>query len=179
MKCFFDCLNVRNSSEGIMKRKPFLLPYTDVNDERLTWLQNTFLCYLEKWKECIINRPGNFSNNAKGRMFISWQTYEGLQITVMSVIELVKFLLKSGMPFVLTKKFNQDVLEEYFGRQRSLGRRNDNPTLYQFGYQSNTLRLQRSIAPVTGNTKGGHGQKREVSWSVVDNKKLPKRKKNL
>ena len=37
------------------------------------------------------------------------------------------------MSFVLTERFNQDVLEEYFGRHRSIGRRNDNPDLYNFG----------------------------------------------
>ena len=33
------------------------------------------------------------------------------------------------MPFVLTKRLNQDCLEEYFGKHRALGRRNDNPDL--------------------------------------------------
>ena len=67
------------------------------------------------------------------------------------------------MPFVLTERLNQDCLEEYFGKHRVLDRRNDNPDLKQFGYQSNTLRMQRSVAPVTGNTKGGHKQNRHVS----------------
>ena len=48
-------------------------------------------------------------------MFLSLQTYEGLQITVYSVIKVTK-----GMAFVLTSRFNQDVVEEYFGRQHSL-----------------------------------------------------------
>jgi len=75
-------------------------------------------------------------------MFLSAQTYEGLKITVYSVIEATKFLLQNGMQYVLTEKFNQDCLEEHFGRQRSLGRRSDNPSLYQFGYNENTLRMQ-------------------------------------
>ena len=79
------------------------------------------------------------------------------------------------MPFVLTERFNQDVLEEHFGRHRSLGRRNDNPTVHQFGYQSNTIRMQRSVAPVTGNTKGSHKEKRHVSWAIVDSEPLSKR----
>ena len=66
-------------------------------------------------------------------MFLSHQTYEGLQITAKSTIELTRFLLESKMPFVLTEKFNSDVVEEYFGRQRSLGRRSDNPTIFQLG----------------------------------------------
>ena len=82
------------------------------------------------------------------------------------------------MRFVLTKRLNQDCLEEYFGKHRALGRRNDNPDLKQFGYQSNTLRMQRSVAPVTGNTKGGHEQKRHVSWSKVYDNPLPEHSKS-
>lgn len=108
-------------------------------------------------------------------MFIAWQTYEGLHITVNSLIEATKFLLNNGMPFVLTERFNQDALEEYFGRQRSLGRRNDNPTLVQFGYQSNAIRMQQSVAPVTGNTRGARVRKRTVSWSKVSDEPLRKR----
>ena len=48
-------------------------------------------------------------------MFISEQTFEGLQISVNSVIKGTKYLLKYGAKFVLTEKFNQDALEEYFG----------------------------------------------------------------
>ena len=36
--------------------------------------------------------------------------------------------LSQLITLVLTEKVNQDDCEEYFGRQRSLGRRNDNPT---------------------------------------------------
>ena len=173
---FFDCLNVRCQLEGVKKRKPFLMPYTNENDIRFTWLKDVLLGYLKSWKSSVDNRNGNFSKDVRDRMFISRQTYEGVQITIHSVIEVVKFLLKNGMPFVLTERFNQDCLEEYFGRHRGLGRRNDNPTVYQFGYQENTLRMQRSIEPVRGNTKGAHNQKKRPSWSVVDNSKLLKRK---
>lgn len=175
MDKFFDCANVRNQKEGITKRKVNLHPFRDLNDPRFNWLRSDFLGYFQQWKESIDNRAGNYSQNARGRMFISSQTYEGLQITVNSLIEAVQFLLRQGMPFVLTERFNQDVVEEYFGRQRSLGRRNDNPTIYQFGYQANTIRMQRSVVPVTGNTKGSHKQKRRVSWKVVDEEPLSKR----
>ena len=79
------------------------------------------------------------------------------------------------MSFVLTERFIQDVLEEYFGRHGNIGHKNDNPDLYNFGYNSNTIRMQRSIAPVVGNTRGGHKQKHRVSWVSVDNAPLPKR----
>lgn len=48
-------------------------------------------------------------------MFLSWQTYEGLKITVNSVIEATKFLLQEGMDFVLTERFCQDPEEEFLG----------------------------------------------------------------
>ena len=41
-------------------------------------------------------------------MFLSWQTHEGLQVTLYSVIEATRFLLTSGMKFVLTSRFNQE-----------------------------------------------------------------------
>ena len=110
-------------------------------------------------------------------MFLSHQAYEGLRITVNSVIECVKFLLsEGGMKYVLTERFNQDVAEENFGRHRGVGRRNENPTLHMFGYDSNTLRMARSVVPVRGNTKGAHTQKRRVSWHNVDHTPLPKRR---
>ena len=53
-------------------------------------------------------------------MFIWWQTHEGFQLTVYSVIEATQFLLQEGVEFVLTERFCQDSLEEYFGHQRKL-----------------------------------------------------------
>ena len=173
---FFDCANVRNSTEGERTRKNFRKPYTSVNDERFEWLEKDFLGYFAAGKQSINMRPGNFTQNARSRMFISWQTYGGLQISVYSLIEATKFLLTEGFEFVLTERFCQDVLEEYFERQRSLGRRNDNPTLKKFGYNDNTLRIQRSCATVMRNTRGRNPSKRKKSWYIVDNTKLKKRK---
>jgi hypothetical protein len=61
-------------------------------------------------------------------MFLSSQTYEGYQITINSLVNVVKFLLSAGFSYVLTERFMQEVLEEYFGYQRASGRRSDNPT---------------------------------------------------
>ena len=49
------------------------------------------------------------------------------QITTLASIEATKFLLTEGFDFVLTERFCQDPVEEYFGNQRKLGRRSDNP----------------------------------------------------
>ena len=54
----FDCLNVRNQIKGLKKRKPFLQPYTDLNDKRFKWLKNDFFQYLLNWKMSIFDTPG-------------------------------------------------------------------------------------------------------------------------
>ena len=99
-------------------------------------------------------------------MFLSSQTYEGLQITVYSLVECCKFLLSKGFEYVLTERFCQDVIEEYFGRQRALGRRNDNPTLRNFGYNDNTLRIQRANTAVMGNTRGAQTKEESLVFSL-------------
>ena len=112
---------------------------------------------------------------ARARMFLSWQTYEGFQLTVQSTIESTKFLLGEGMEYVLTERFCQDPLKEVFGKQRQLGRRSDNPDINQFGYNSNAIRIERSISCQSGNTRGRKDRKR--SWVHVTDEKLPCRKK--
>ena len=42
MNSFFDCLNVRCTTEGKIKRNNFLLPYTSPDDVRFNWLENVF-----------------------------------------------------------------------------------------------------------------------------------------
>ena len=75
-------------------------------------------------------------------MFLSAQTYEGLKIAVYSHIEVVKFLLSVGFQYVLTERFMQDNLKDYFGHQRERGRRSDSPTAHQFGYNDVTIAAQ-------------------------------------
>lgn len=98
----------------------------------------------------------------------------GLQITVYSLEDVVKFLLNHGF---LTSKFNQDPLEEHFGRHRQLARRSTNPTLQTLGIQENKFRIQRTIATTItpkGNTKGS---KRPREGITVTTSPLKKQKK--
>ena len=82
MHKFFDCLNVRNTKEHILKREPFLKSYESVDDIRFALLDE-FLQYFKSWKESIEGQnDANYIANAKSKMSISWQSYEGLQITV-------------------------------------------------------------------------------------------------
>lgn len=47
MNDFFDCTNVRSTTEHVRKRNQFIKPYTSGDDERFTWLKEVFLKYVE------------------------------------------------------------------------------------------------------------------------------------
>ena len=76
INCFIDCTNVWSKNEHIRKKNQFNKPYTSQNDDRLTWLKDVFLQYLENWKESTLSCDGNYSADERQRMFLSPQTYE-------------------------------------------------------------------------------------------------------
>ena len=94
MNNFFDCTNVRSLQEHEKKRNDLIKPYTAVDDHRFGWLRDVFLKYLEDWKKSTLERDGQYSADDRGKMFLSSQTHEGLQITVQSHIEAIQFLLQ-------------------------------------------------------------------------------------
>ena len=55
----------------------------------------------------------------------------------MSFKKICKFSLEHGVPYILSERFSQDGIENYFGRQCAIGRRCDNPTIRDFGYNIN------------------------------------------
>lgn len=179
MNSFFDCTNVRSKDEYKRKRNDLIKPYTSCDDERFTWLTDVFLKYLEDWRTSISTRPGKHSADERGKMFLSLQTYNGLKISVLSHVEAIKFLLKQGFEYVLTERFMQDVLEDYFGHQRARGSRSDNPTAQQFGYNDLTIASQRDIVPVVRGNVGGRYEVRKYQ-TVSDEpvKKCAKHTKN-
>ena len=102
------------------------------------------------------------------------QTYEGLQITCLSMIEIIKYSLESGVAYVLTERFCQDVSENYFGRK-------DNPTLSDFGYNDNTIRNTKCTKSITGNVSGsqiGLGGINKIDTTPVPRRKM-KRKASM
>ena len=144
MDTFFDCLNVSNREEWQEKQKDFLKPSESVDNVRFEWL-DSFLFYFEQWKESIQNRDAsNYTAHARSNIFISWQTHEGLQITVHSFKEVCKFLLEHGVPYIISEKFCQDDLENYFGGQRAIGSRRDNRDTI------NTIETQFSVRSIAG-----------------------------
>ena len=175
MNDFFDCTNVRSKTEHIRKRNQFIKPYTSGNDERFTWLTDVFMKYIEDWRSSTLTCQGNYSLDERGRMFISAQTYEGLKIAVYSHVEAIQFLLAHGFEYVLSERFMQDVVEDYFGHQRGKGGRSDNPTAHQFGYNDLTIAAQRDIAPVIRGNVGGRYEKQK--WYKVSDEQVKKRQK--
>ena len=99
------------------------------------------------------NRKGDFSKHDKSKMFLSWHPHEGLLITAKSLTECVRHLLNNGRKYVLTEVFCQDKLKNYFGKQRAIGRRKDNPNLRNFGYDDNIIKSQFTIKPLGENVR--------------------------
>ena len=173
---FFDCSNARSTTEHQRKRNELIKPYSTADDERLVWMKDTFLKYLEDWKASTMTREGNYTPAEKEKMFLSRQTFEGFKISVHSHIEAIKFLLSEGFDYVLSERFMQDVIEDYFGHQRTQQGRSDNPSAQQFGYNDLTIAVQRDIAPsVKGNTGGRYGK---AKWYTVSEEAVKKRKRN-
>eukprot|EP00795_Rhopilema_esculentum_P004054 gene4054-20230_t len=81
---------------------------------------------------------------------------EGIAMDIAAFPEIIKFPLSKGFEYVLIERFCKDTVQEYFGGQRKLGRRSDNPDLYAFGYNNNALYIQRTIY-TTGNARGTNG----------------------
>ena len=114
-------------------------------------------------------------------LLLKFHYHNNLLPTVNSFVEIVQYLLSHpNAPgrYILSERFSQDAVENYFGKQRSKGGRNENPTAKQCLDNASSLRLQGSLAmdPVRGNCQ----RKRHLfqSQPQVDNTPLPKRKKN-
>ena len=65
-------------------------------------------------------------------MTLSENTEEGLLISSLSMVALVRECLANGAKYVLGRKINQDALEAFFGYQRRRGGQGDAPTLKSF-----------------------------------------------
>lgn len=95
-------------------------------------------------------------------------------------MEVTKYLLGiEGVKFVLSVRFNQDPVEDYFGKQRAHGGRCENPTAQQFLTNSMSLRLQGSaaLAPIRGNCRRRQPTEK-LSVDETPLAKRPRRSKN-
>ena len=148
MDRFFDMLNVRSKGEAVQKRKDDLKVYESADDSRLTWLEDAFLGYLDAWENAVEKRDG-FSKTEKALMLLSNETREGLRITVQSFVAIVRKLLQDPKlkgKYLLSERFSQDPLENFFGRVRQAGGRSTNPNVKMMEEATDVLRLQASSA---------------------------------
>ena len=77
--------------------------------------------------------------------------------------EISRFLQEHGVQYILSERFYQDDLENYFGRQRAIGSRCDNPSVKDVGYNDNTIKSEYSVRSIAGNVRGGE------KWNIIDN----------
>ena len=134
-------------------------------------MKKDFIKYFESWKASIDNRSRNFTKQATSNMFLAWQTYEGLLITVNSFVEATRYLLKEGgVSYILSQRFFQDYQENYFGRNRAIGRRRDNPNVGDVGYNDNTIKSQYSFRAIADNVRC------DDKWNQISTSPLKKRK---
>ena len=97
---------------------------------------------------------------------------------VSSFVEATRYLLTFPSVqehYILSERFSQDPLEDYFSRQRAKGGRCDNPTAQSSLQAAQSLRVQGSLAlqPVRGNCS----RKRRLytKQPTIDNCPIPKR----
>lgn len=97
--------------------------------QRLKWLHEDFLSYLDKWNDSVVQRIKNIS--AKGKIGtkakkderltgLTKETYKALRFTILSTVASIKYLLELGFAFVLTRRFSSDDIEMFFGAVRQM-----------------------------------------------------------
>ncbi|XP_078489093.1 uncharacterized protein LOC144746139 [Ciona intestinalis] len=165
---FFDLMNT--TSNFSKASNPDLRPYTEQSDPRLLWLEEDFLNYFTFWKSSL-DENSELTKLQRQKMFISNQTFQALVSTVNAMVGLIRNLLQMGVSMVCTRRINQDVLEHYFGQQRSIGRRSENPDVAQFLANDRIIAVQRELKNIRGSNV------RMEEWKTVSNEPLPKRKK--
>ena len=98
-----------------------------VNDRRFSWLCSVFLKSFQDWLNSFRQCWGNCRKAAGQKIFISWQTYEGLKISLISIIETTQFLLwleikyvPTECPFLIIKRYMKDPMQIKRGKCYSL-----------------------------------------------------------
>ena len=86
-------MSLQNNHSIEFEQKPMLAPLRSVNDRRFSWLRKIYLKYFQDWLNSVQQRQGNNTKEVIQKMFILLQTYEGLKISVNSIIEATQFLL--------------------------------------------------------------------------------------
>jgi hypothetical protein len=117
MNQFFKVHDVSDRVQHFKQLDPQCAPYTDMTDERLTWLSETFPKYIEDIQ----------NTSAKKKMKgLTKETAHALIFTSHSTSACIKYLLtETNFYFVLTRAFNSDAIESMFSNIRMRGGSHD------------------------------------------------------
>ncbi|KAH7937463.1 hypothetical protein HPB49_012611 [Dermacentor silvarum] len=112
---WFVLMDVSNCTQHIHQKNADCKQFESAGDERLIWLETSFLDYLADLKsQCL------------AKNFLSKETYEGVVITTRSNVECIGYLLEEmSFDFVLTRKMSSDPIESFFGWLRKSAGSND------------------------------------------------------
>ncbi|XP_072042699.1 uncharacterized protein [Amphiura filiformis] len=173
---FFDYLNVSAFDSTREEKKPYRTP----DDPRLQWLTDNFLNFLYEWQH-ESDGMDFLTKEEKKRLCLSPQTLEGLRITVYSFVALTRKLLQlPGVHPILSEKFTQDPLEQYFSRQRASGGGNDNPTVAEFTNNTLSLQVSSDASKIIHKSQRGTNTRSKRNISDVDllnSAELPKKRR--
>lgn len=105
--------------------------FHSVMDDRLRWIKNDFLEYLNEWRSNALSRPLVGEVN-RDLMLLSIPTEEGLRAASLSMAAIIEECQAMGAEYVLPRRINQDPLESFFGYQRQKVSRGDTPSVGLF-----------------------------------------------
>ncbi|KAK3917351.1 Transposable element P transposase [Frankliniella fusca] len=169
---FFDNINGAHTQHGKRTANERLSPFTmESRDKKFEELQD-YVKYLKDWKNEIDAIPG-LTKKIREKMCISHQTMEGIEITVNSIIGVVKFMHSIGAKYLNARTLNQDPLEQYFGKQRASHGGKHNPNVPEFLNADASIGIHRdmNVGKRTGNTES------DVCVMELLSEPLPKRKR--
>ena len=116
MRKWFLCHDVSSTTQFINQRLSDSMPFMEINDERLLWLENEGLQYPRQWKERA-PKPENF---------LTKETFEAFEFTTLSTVACIRYKLNQGYDFVLTRRFSSDNVERLFSSVRQFNGGNYN-----------------------------------------------------
>ena len=197
---FGDQLNGNYFFEGSRKANKNLDPYRSKEDDRFGELLG-FLDYLNEWKadaekashtvntnlnESTARDPDDPDNSLEqemqdendetpaGMRQLSYQTLEGIEITVRGFIGAVKFLLDKGMKAINARVFCQNPIEQYFSKQRGRCGGSTNPNVRTYLSNAQSIYVQGQVGSKRSFKRGNT---EEIDENMqISYEPLPKRK---
>ena len=137
-------MDVSSTTQSSRMRLPDKMAFYSSEDDRLTWLEDDFLLYLQDWKR-----------SSRARQFLSRETYEATVLTTKCTRALIKYLLDvKSFHFVLTRPLQSDKVESFFSSVRQLNGSNYNVAAKEaFSAIEKMNRTGMAMAALSGNVR--------------------------